>query len=60
MIPASLMDEVMTIFTTRNREEHDHLRADLEDVLNPWWAAMTAMILIVAEEGLPDAQAFEL
>ncbi len=60
MIPAALMDEIMTIFTTRSRAEHDRLRADIVDVLAPWWAAMTNMILMAAEEGLPNAETYEV
>ncbi len=60
MVPAALMDQVMTIFCFSKEDDRDHLRDELLDVLAPWWAAMEAMVLLAAEEGLPDAASFEI
>ena len=60
MIPAALMDEVMTIFTTKSEEDNALLRSQLGEILDPWWDAMLAMIIVVAEEGLPNAETYEL
>jgi len=60
MVPAALMDEVMTIFDTRSRDDYIRLRAEIADVLDPWWDALAAMILMAAEEGLPNAETYEV
>ena len=54
------MDEVMTIFDTRSRDDYIRLRAEIADVLDPWWDALAAMILMAAEEGLPNAETYEV
>lgn len=60
MIPEALMGEIMSLFQTNGPEDYERLRNALIDVIYPWWAAMTAMILLAAEEGLPSAETYEV